>query len=1073
MDFRQTSCSAVTNNIVYFGGCGSNKTRNISASYYYNSTVPLPIPLNGYHGTAYCGCGYGLDNAPAKGNNWGYSWWQGNSSSAYGYLGNGDPADLNTVQSFSQGPGTLDLSGNCTNYGFKNVTAKRQWHGRFGFTDNDNCTKDRAIGPKTFKYTSVDVSLSYYVKTGEYTFGWNSSASSWSQTDYTETSKEIATLSGGTNVDVNTGIQHTSVESKDETWGFIYDPTYPSFYRYDVTQNTTNGSGSLYDGIGVCPRMKTYGYGVPEVGDGYLTPPECNDNIALIADWIGADYVEYSDGFTLYSQSIAANPNNSVSFSWTGLEWWAGNPDTGAEYFQKLFSGGYIIISSSIANDTYYFQYSRHGIMDPGNPFAPTSLIYTDIDIIGSFSLSGNNSSSALVAQCESLLANWDLGNNVQYPWRTDSNYFISPLMANREVPFNVAPAPVKNRMQDWRNPIGDNNNNSPFTTPADPPPYGWTYAPDNNDNCGNGTSSMDYTGPSNWQETYAGMDWRDPNDYWWKWTVLSGSLNTQLASSIESTHMDGLTIGAPGYISGSLVTEYFDFNYHDWRFCKTPDGCSGNPYQEYTYAYGGALSDAAVSNEGNTNGAQFSTFLPIECTHWINNEQSHGIPKGASVGSEMLYDGSISATKWAEVRLPLPSYNFFRPCAADRVTVDETNTTAFVDESLTMYNQLVGLSSTSYVLIYNSNGYDGIYTGCSQTPSGDFYTLTLGPLVQPLPLGYSHWYTDLWNDGISVYGMVGIMRFPTAWSICGRTSANTSAAPSGSTYLNFAQNQPYIWSGDSVTLYDHNMASLGAYTLTTGSSLQQFIISHPYSGSLINTIWVTSAGAPDWHWNDTTPKNQFRMNSWYESYRTSSLNFSGSCIDGCVVQSPCHEAVVCLSPNVESFASGSAVSSVQRYWFGPQLTGSMSGSVAGSFLADGVYGSILQQNVEFSMSDPLWQKPANPPDPLGLYGRSYAQDDGNCQNDTPGFEGATTIFYPPPPYVEALCSVPDGAPALPAGVSFPTAIAPWVPLPPGNGLLGFYTQAQDWVLAVNESAQNATCRFAPYYQWLGGLYGM
>ena len=1007
--YRQTSCSAANYNKLWLGGCYSNKTTQSATPIYYNTTYPLPIPRNGQpNGGGACDCSNALNNSPNDNNNWGagngdIAYWQGNVYSS-SYIGNGTPADLLTVQSFSNS-GSIDLSDKCFNLGFKNLVASRQWHGTYPWNSNDGCLQTQSLSPDQTRYTSVSFSETYIN---------NKNVPGEDQ----ETN--LCTANGSISVNPLTGILTNDLV----TTQLSYDTSINPHVKF---ADINGGSGTtIINGVGV-----TGSYGMTTTIDAFIgNDLHCNYPIFGSA---GMDSF-ISQWNTNYSASGAYLPP-IIGDSYGGS----------ATYIEGSGSGDHLHLTADLSfnRGSTVCNWSCSLVL------SYTGSIINEERYYGTRTLGGANSASGVVADCESLLGYWDLGNDTLYPWRTDNHVAYAPLITRREVQQPIDPVKagfLPHLIADYRNPVTDLNGNGAFTSgdPAAVSP--WTYNSASNDCSGNPSGSDAWGGPCTWVPTYAATNWFDTNDKNWKWEVDSGSLQSGLlASSIESTHMDGAILGSPlTFIGGAIGIGWFDFYYDDIRYCDAGTDCTPR-YEQFVYAHGASLSDANISNEGTPDGEQYINFLPVESTHWTDNNMAHGIPRGASLSCNII--NGITAIKWAECRINTPSQNFFRPCGKDKVAIDETTATVFIDDSLTMYAQLPGLTTSTYVLISQTetDGYDGIYTGCSQTLAGSNYVLTLGTKVAPLPSDYNHDFS--FNDGASMFGLVGMLRFPSAWSICGRTGVSTSDTLSGSTYVNFNDAQDYLYNGDSITLYNAGMTSLGDYTVSTGSSASQYIISASYTGSIRNALYAMSTGAPSYFWNDELPKYQFRQGQWYTSNRNSAFNTSGSCGDNCIDNTPCNPSVVVFSPNAESFKTG------QKYWFGGEVPMTSSTSVGTSFVADGVYGSILQQNVEFTMTDLYYQKPFTPP----MGGMSYQEDGGLCSDDT-----GTVTYYPPRPLVEAMCDVPSGI-TLPSGVSIPPLTQPPIP-----GVIGysFNEYQQPWNLCLNEMSQTSSCRFWDYYQF-------
>jgi hypothetical protein len=403
--------------------------------------------------------------------------------------------------------------------------------------------------------------------------------------------------------------------------------------------------------------------------------------------------------------------------------------------------------------------------------------------------------------------------------------------------------------------------------------------------------------------------------------------------------------------------------------------------------------------------------------------------------------------TKWAEVIESLPSNNFFRPCGSDRVLIDEPSAQCLISGSSTsniiMTGKLTTLSNSSQqVLIAFSSGIDGIYNNCSQTSVGGAgsYKLT-GTKISPLPTDYNHelsgYYGSLGNQGL-----VGVIRFPSAYGICGRTnvfvSSSISASVSGSNIYTFLP-QTNLRSNDIINLYDGNMNSLVTHSISRIND-SNFFIPINATGSISTSQYAMINGAPDYHWNDNTPKFTMRYQRFYTSNRTGSYNNSSSCVQDCVNYSPCSEQVICFSPNGETFANGN------KYWYG------------GSFTADDVFGAYEQLNCEGDIIDPYWQSPLTPCNSAGEVSISAVQDDGTCQADTTDLDGNITAYYAAPPFIEAFCNIPSGAPTM--SVSLPAIYQP-----PLAGVLSvsFNTKQEIWQLIANEANNCAGCRFNYY----------
>lgn len=649
------------------------------------------------------------------------------------------------------------------------------------------------------------------------------------------------------------------------------------------------------------------------------------------------------------------------------------------------------------------------------NPGAPSQ----HYSFNGSVTLSNTNLGSAIVSDCYTLLSYWDLTNNTVYPWRTDSYTMYMPKVARREVQGEI-------------NPIGFNAYTiDDLTDPV-----------------------LDVSGSI---IGYGQISWQDPNSYFW--IDVSGSV----ASAMGDTHYDGTIIGKPFLINSGSTTfsgfpisvgngsnqgwGFFNFYYSDARFCKTPvddpDCGTSPPWELYTYRHGGTLADCDVSNSGTADGGQFINILPQCSTHWIGNIEAHFIPKGASIACSMGSTG-IYVVKYAECRPRYPSYNFFRPCGDDRWAIDEVSASCFQDD-LVLRDQL---SSTDFILLAFTNGFDGLYISSSQTlrMDGD-YDLTLGTRIRDLPGNFYHPFEEQFRDSdiLGNFGLAGVIRFPQAWPMCGRDSVIISASMDGTgSLITFASAQTNMYTNDIVTLYDNAMSPIIASASLFKIDNNNFTCSINHTGSIKNSRYAQSYGSPDYHWNDTEQKLTYRYGEW--AWNNRNTDSSSAVHESCVSGSPCAESVVCFSPNGESFPNGVTM------WF------------SGSTALDDPFGSIRQFNVEFGMIDPLYQTPKFPCNFNEFESPKYVQDTGGCPDDTSDELGNPIIYYPPPPLIEAMLTTPDGAPELPNGITWPYMVMPPIP-----GVIGFSFLAptQPWAIRAGElftCDNNPSCRFIRWY---------
>ena len=907
-----------------------------------------------------------------------------NTSSGSNWLVQGmwqnNPIDPLTVQTFASGS-KINFGGcnSALNFGFKNCASKKQWHGTFGFLSNDACERTASIAPDQTKYLTISYDLNY-----------SSNGSHFS--GVTITTQE-STLIGSCGVDKDTGIVTYGLtgEETDTFDDGVGGGTVTTLQLDNGVGTAYNTDGTVYAHYNDAKEAAGYRMFDPHC-TGQANPAGDGDMLSLISYWNESTGDFPSLGIERTALPAVTDVNN---YSGTATFWqYSGDPRVNT-------STEIVTLSWTKTNTSYTYAYGLTHVDDTG--------LDTDVISTGTITLLNPYLASDVIKTCESLLSEWDLGNHKIYPYRQDSFTSVAPLVAVREVQNNVSPVIGWQHYMviDYCNPLTDINSVAPF---------------------GEG-----------WIATYDWIPWFDPNDKWWNWVPGSSSL---LASSLESTHTDGTIIGKPLKIDAGIGWGFFDFYYTDIHFCKTPTGggCFGPTYQQYIYRNGGSLADASLSlsNDGLLDSVQYSTFLPMACTNWTNNYQNHNIPEGGYVGNT-ISDGAIFAVKYCQTRLNYPSYNFFRPCGIDRTLIDETTALCFTDD-LTMESELVGMHSGSQVLLTFTNGFDGIYVSCSQDISS--HVLTLGTKIQDLLPSYYHPFEEQFKDADTLgnYGLVGLVRFPEAWSTCGRESITVS--PSGSDYskVSFTNPQYCLRTADSIDLYkDNTMTASVSDKHVTRIDNSNYVVTASFSGSITSSIFAQSHGSPDYHWYDSTPKYEFRFGDWTTSNRNPDFSSSSSCYSNCIKVSPCSPPTVVFSPNIEHFGSGS---NTQQFWFSNSPCTSSSTNLD----IDDSFGSYKSQMMNFFMTDLLFQVPKAPCSYFGV-SVSIAPDKGLCQTSVTDEYGNITLFYPIP-LVEAICSLPPLAPALPDGITFSPLSQPLAAGVPGYS---FNVSQMPWTLVQNQ----------------------
>ena len=983
MNFYQSSCSSQSYNKIWFGDCNNNySTSSDNVVTYYPTLTPTPLAKVGPpNGGGYCDCSAPFDTVDT-GSNWNSAFFGGEET----WLGN--PQDMLALQTFAAG--ATESFSKCQNIGRKAVASKRQWHGTFGFISNDICALSRSIAPDQTKYLSKGISLAGSAYSTDLRPGGGSWTAGYSGTG-------TVYINGNTGIMAVDGELNESATVVSGTLGIYAKAHYRTL---DGSENSSSGNW-------------TSGVGDGTSFDNWFIAAATNGGFCLNLDGtVDVDASEIGfEGITTSPFGLV-NVTDPASYGATAsLDGWSGTFLITGSFFA---AGGptYIITYTaevSRNNTGYSATYSYTNNSYDNSYEAGTLFGENGATVTLQINLSVPNTALDIMTNCESLLGYWDLTDDVEIPWRyTDDYTAFMPLVMAREVQTNVPPNFFAYNMPDETSPIYD--------------------------------SSGSVIG-------YNTTAWLDPNSF--QWVYPSGSV---VATGMISANYDGTIIGNPivngvaGLPTGGkrcIGHNWFDFYYTDIRFCPQPGGgdCFGPSWEEYPYAFGASLADAVVSVSGIEDGGQFSNFLPMCSTHFVNNVQAHNISRGG-MQSCGIADSGIWAVKYAETRSPAPHINYFRPCGDDRVLIDETTAKNFtLANTLIMDGTLVGLIPDSIILVHNGTN-DGIYNNSSQTDNGDgTWTLVLdtGSLLAPLPTNYTRPFTGT-NE-------VGFVRFPNAPGICGRVGISVISSGSTGVIVNFNDKQTNLRTNDLIDLYDANNVLLFGSRSVTYLNDNNFYLSQSYSGSISSSAFAQSTGTPDYHWNDAMQKYEYRWGRWNTSLRDPSFSNSSSCQQNCLNYTPCREQVVCYSPNGEDFINGNTI------WF-----------VSASFQGDGAFGNYNQLNAEFVMTDIFYQPPLPPlvsdiTDDM-VYATIHPED-GTCPNDSANPDTGVPILYYQIPRVEAVCSVPSGSPALPSDITIPPMNQP--PLP---GVIGYsYSVTQQPTTYYYNTTQHCTssCRFKYY----------
>lgn len=495
----------------------------------------------------------------------------------------------------------------------------------------------------------------------------------------------------------------------------------------------------------------------------------------------------------------------------------------------------------------------------------------------------------------------------------------------------------------------------------------------------------------------------------------------------------DGSVRGGPkpaGYLG------YFDSRHRSIRQCV--DGNSNTYHFRYAFGAWNRIPTFDVSHPvyaALNAGDETDFVVPPTATQWTENwfwdnpnlEFCAGNqPGGAWV---IQKQGLVMAQKWAEIKIPRPSYNFARPCGADRFLLDETKvacvlTAVGTPALVTLHQAVTGITTGQLCLVCGVTGVtNGVYevTRTSDT----VYELTTLKWLAPAR-------TDCGT------GIFGKLRWQTAPPICGRLAVASATQNGSAVDIVLAAAAPYLRTGDAVSFTD--VGGLGANLGVTVADETHFSVTGTV-GAYGGGGYVASYGAAGYQWNDEDAKGDFLWAEWLFDYRDyqernrviDNADYCSNCedhepasralirpyqaghgmpqevrtftvVEDCLAFSVCDPQVMCLSPNGEVWANG------KTRGF-PSLP------------LDERYGARWQGAVVQHMENPLWQAPhracVEGVDPAYRFSEcAHGEDDGTCQQDTcfeDVYGGQGDHYFPHRPLVEARASVP-------AGASLPTA---------------------------------------------------
>ena len=243
----------------------------------------------------------------------------------------------------------------------------------------------------------------------------------------------------------------------------------------------------------------------------------------------------------------------------------------------------------------------------------------------------------------------------------------------------------------------------------------------------------------------------------------------------------------------------------------------------------------------------------------------------GARGETSAFVGGGIVAQKTIEIKEPVPSYNFFRPCGLDRLLMDETKVNSVTDggasyDAGTGKLTLVFTSAPSWapddsIVVYGVSGYEGLWTvDTITTVTVMLKNFVISSNLRMTEAGTLRGPNTERSTPDFDHGIAGKQRFPHAWPINGRTLVKSKVynVGTGETAVTVADagtvcvgdNVVFVGSATTFPVVD----VVGSVVTITGTDtdVTGYMLNAPYTdgGPPVNP--------PHWTWFDTRPKGTY-----------------------------------------------------------------------------------------------------------------------------------------------------------------------------------------------------------------------
>ncbi len=322
------------------------------------------------------------------------------------------------------------------------------------------------------------------------------------------------------------------------------------------------------------------------------------------------------------------------------------------------------------------------GSVEPGPGISRTWAV----DLVFTATLSDPYTAAEVKEDAEELLALWDLADDAVYPWRRDRFTTVAPLVTYDEVPQAVSPDGVATNFGAAAYVDG----NAGYTGEILGKPFarGWPEAR------WEGQSQVEYFEAPNYGSehklAYLGATVTKVRRLYWDedageyveafvgaagthYTFARDEYGVGVVTVVDDPELNPLACQAPLTVGGDAVGSCFaphadllevtyDFSWvlgghFDHRHVNYQWRAAGGDFTQYQYS--GAWSGGSGALDPT------DACMPRTATQWTDTVMAAQFPHGAWV--ILFPGGDLWLQKYAEIKLPWKSQNWFGPCGGDR----------------------------------------------------------------------------------------------------------------------------------------------------------------------------------------------------------------------------------------------------------------------------------------------------------------------------------------------------------------------------------------------------------------------